>query len=513
MRPQIGASESPDATRVAEAAEQAKEVFRAESRKYGMLSEASLDWKRLVSACHVLLHDDPQDLRAAGYLIVGLLHEQRFVGLRDGLRSLRAVIERRASASNGPLEFAPGTAARNHFEFPFETIPGRHLRETKPSHSEYEALREAIRELELIRGLLSDGPNTARPLVFGLGRALQDLLPADTRQTPAPSVVDGIALPKSLESSPRLKEDLFALVRTACNTLGVNEPLLVWPYRLKRVVAWVDVEDYPLHNEGRTRLPGPPKHAHERLRNLVAQRSWRELLAFSEELFDEYRFWFDLQRAGVKACEGLGPDFAQVGRAIREECEVFLGRLPGLVDFAFGDDTAFADAETRSWLSAISPNASGVAPDAATEPVSDELGDLRRTCQSLKAEGRLDQAVTLLSQRSRSSSLARQQFLVRRELARLLLDADRVDAALALYRYLDQDIQRFSLEAWEPDLSATVLGEFWKATQKSANAGRRDAGGEAYLEGLRDRLVLLDPSFAVESNLPGRPGKVHRLGR
>ncbi len=101
-------------------------------------------------------------------------------------------------------------------------------------------------------------------------------------------------------------------------------------------------------------LEAPPTALRARLKSLLLDAKWAELLEQSEVLMATApgRGWLDLQRYVLTACANLGGSHDAAAAAIRGELRALLTALPKLPRMTLMDDTPTANEETREWLEA-----------------------------------------------------------------------------------------------------------------------------------------------------------------
>jgi type VI secretion system ImpA/VasJ family protein len=157
------------------------------------------------------------------------------------------------------------------------------------------------------------------------------------------------------------------------------------------------------------------------------------------------------------------------------EAITFLMRLPGLAKLQFSDGLPFADNSTQRWISKDLFPAQAVTAAASLSPGAgeDSLAALRESYRKLTSEGKQTEAITLVQDAIKTMPSERARFLAHLELATLCLEAGQLKPALARLEVLDEQIRRFSLEAWEPDLCVEVLRLYWEALNELARASRQ----------------------------------------
>jgi type VI secretion system protein VasJ len=116
--------------------------------------------------------------------------------------------------------------------------------------------------------------------------------------------------------------------------------------------------------------------------------------------------------------------------------------------------------------------------------------------------GKLHDAVGLFKNGIARASQRRLRFLWRLHLARLCMDSGKPQLALPQLLALDEDVTRFALEEWEPELSLEVVRQLYLCRQKMA-AGLQETRPdvEKQLTELYQRLARLDVNAALAVEL------------
>jgi len=140
-------------------------------------------------------------------------------------------------------------------------------------------------------------------------------------------------------------------------------------YRLNRVRVWSALETAPTSQQGETRIPGPHERQRDTLAQLLSGTDYAATIAFAESQLIASRFWLDLNFASFTALSQL-PDGTSAAQAVAQETTALVARMPTLIKLAFADGTPFANEQTQTWISRLSPNQSNIAVNVVAEPNS-----------------------------------------------------------------------------------------------------------------------------------------------
>jgi type VI secretion system protein VasJ len=259
------------------------------------------------------------------------------------------------------------------------------------------------------------------------------------------------------------------------------------------------VEPPPADGHGRTRLAAPRGEVRRQMERLAAQSKWHELADSVDGAFMEgaNHVWLDLARYRDLAVTGAYPDNLALRDALRTDLRLLLERLPDLGRLAFDDGMPFMDEATRAWV-----GAEVEAAPVRAEAAPGEEGDRRRAIEEeaaarLAAEG-LPAAIAWLRTACNHGD-ARERFLRRWCLARLLDRAGHGEPARHLLEALDADAARFGLAEWEPGLCFDVKQHLLRNLRDGM---RRRGADKAVLSALAERLAgelaLIDPLRALD---------------
>ncbi len=242
-------------------------------------------------------------------------------------------------------------------------------------------------------------------------------------------------------------------------------------------------------------LEAPPTATRARLKSLLLDGKWSELLEQSEALMalSAGRGWLDLQRYALTACANLGGNYDATAAAIRSELRALLVALPQLSRMTLMDDTPTANEETREWLSAeglegvsdttsadvvTKPSAFSAHADSSSNNTADVLANaleddtssaqqggfsraraIRRSaprgrdafdlaCSEL-AQGHANKAIELLMAELARDQSARGRLVRQTQIAYVMVEAGYDAVAQPILQRIIETIDERTLEQWE----------------------------------------------------------------
>jgi type VI secretion system protein ImpA len=344
-----------------------------------------------------------------------------------------------------------------------------------------------------LRGALEDVHRTGSALLAQKLEADPDPVADST----SPDAVGAYAPPGEgggaagpLAPEPTSAADAGARVAGAARFLRAADPANPAPYLMLRGLRWGELRATPGEVDPRL-LEAPPTAARAKLKALLLDGSWNELLEQGEHLMatPQGRGWLDLQRYTLTACAQLGGEYEAVRTAVRSELRTLLAALPRLPQMTLMDDTPTANAETQEWLSAeglaanggrasardaadaaddVEPDdGSGVLDDAlAQDDETAENGGLARPAtrhrravgsardpftlaRSELAAGRPNKAIEMLVAELSRERSPRGRFVRETQLAFVMVEAGMHAVARPILEQLVKVIEERQLEAWE----------------------------------------------------------------
>lgn len=499
------------------------EEIRGEIQKLESPSHDSklnpVQWKKVVDLSRTILKEKSKDLLVGTYLCRGLLEEGRYPGLLGGLSCLEGMVQ----------EFWPTLypelnrmrARVNALKWLSENV-GAIVEQKALQASERELAQECIQQVEAIEKRLDavmgeESPGLS-PLKEALRHQVARLEPEKPAEKTTPAKDPGRKSPitsqaetlsgdiDSVDGAVLMTQRAVSSLRRAAAVVREHDLSDPWPYRIVRTLTWMKVDETPPDTDGKTQLPPPAPYLSKQYQAVIDKGAWAELVHLVESQIQNTPFWLDLHRLTALALMNLGPTYAKAKEAVTIEFLHLIRRLPALLDLNFMNGIPFADEETRNWVErerrSREKEAGGTRQlkEAAHNGASTEhLTDLREKVHTLLRAGQMKEAISVSQQETKTMSSGRDRFLIRLELARVCIEAGHLKAAISQLELLDQQIGRFSLEEWEPDLSLQVLETLWRSLNRVAREAK-EASPEVHslAESVYRRICRLDVLAALE---------------
>jgi type VI secretion system protein VasJ len=289
------------------------------------------------------------------------------------------------------------------------------------------------------------------------------------------------------------------LLVKAGSLLRAQKPENPLAYRLARLGMWLDLNELPPATDGKTLVPPPPDGVKSRLDSLLAANDLLTLINEAEDAAAEFILWLDPHRYAAAAMDRMGALFLKAKEALLIETAVMLRRVPTLPTLAFNTGDPFADGQTKMWLDSEVAGAlggGGGGPSAAAEP--SVLDEPLKEAKTLTMQGKLPEAIALVSKAAAAAPTPADRFRGRLALAQLCLQSGQFAVAKAQLLGLCDEIDRHELGGWQPGLCAEVYGALY-AAYKGVNTGAEVPAEElAKQQKAFEQLCRLDPAAALK---------------
>ncbi|MEW6261647.1 MAG: type VI secretion system protein TssA [Thermodesulfobacteriota bacterium] len=472
-----------------------------------------IDWSKVVDLSAGILARKSKHMQVAAYLAAGLIQTQGLAGVSLGAAILRDLVSNFWENMHPPLKRLRGRLSA--FSWWLDRAEA-FLTGFTPEPLPAEKVSNLVGCLQALdRGLgqkTEEAPPLSRLIELANRLPIQEQAPAPAvapvspvvaptpvsapaavPARPAPAPVPPAAAPADIQDpGPLIAQGLERLGR-ASEILMARNPADPLPYRLTRLAAWLTVDQLPLAENRQTLIPPPDPVIRSAIEQLMTGRDYKAAVAASEARVTQFLFWLDLSRFTAQALAQMGGDAGAAAETVALETALLLKKLPGLENLSFSDGTPFADRETKAWLKTIGLGAAPADETRAARPgVAAEAAEVYSQAGNLLKDKKLAEALNLLETRLTRGPSAQDRLTWRLTLVRLLLDAGRSELAKPHLEELLAQIERFSLEEWDPDLAVSAL----KLIYLGLDAGTDERDKQKAAEALA-RLARLSPSQAL----------------
>jgi type VI secretion system protein VasJ len=473
-------------------------LIEAEIDKAGSMSEGAVtDWRVVRDESERLLSQQSKDLKLAVWWTFGCFKLSGFEGLADALQALDALLGDFAETL-----FPRSPKGRLNALTWLETVLEAALL-TERGHAiplpQAEPFLERFRALQgHLKPLCGADQGLFRELCRRLETSVAETKRREEAQAPKQSTA---ASPGAVPAFP---EEITSDADAAklLNQLKKSAGLLssYWrgremddrrAMRLVRMVGWLETEGVPEAKNGKTMLNPPSVERVEKIKTLMETGEYGEALELVESMLFRSPFWLEGQRLAFNILEAAGK--TETAAELRHMVAGFVNAHDGVTACAFRDATPFAPAAVGEWLNGAAADGTAAAP-ATAEGQGNRYELLGQECYALLRKKQTKEAMQMLHAAHAAAASGEERFRWRLLHAEVAVEAGKPQMALALIGELEQEVERYRLDAWRPDLAArvyTLLLNSFNRTQLERE--KRDA---AY-----QRLCRVDTAGAVDIKL------------
>lgn len=470
------------------------------------LDRELFSWDTVAKLASSILHDHSKDLLVASYLCVALVYLHKGEGLETASIILKDLLD-------------------NYWETLYPTkrrIQGRiaalswwldrteEALDTNKTWMLSPKLVQGINERFVTMGDFLDSTTPGAPSFSSLIRKIAGLAqseknpqpkaqtPNELKQVHADSAESGPDLPPISLDNPEeaLKAiiPLFNQVKQVSLLLREEKSHNPQAYRWLRFAVWEPVKSLPATVEGVTRIAPPPPQTLSHLETLLIDEAFMALLQASEAALSSSRnlFLLDLNYYSWKALSGLGDKYQVARDAVLQETRGFLARLKGLDQLAFSNGTPFLSEKSKEWLNSFDDSHhqnSDVSVVTTDNHIKEELSAIR---ERLSNKGSLAEAVDHLDEKIRTCSSKKDAMALRLGLARILVSEKQEKIASAHLESVLEDIDRYHLETWDPELALDALTVIFKVYKKHGDPRFKNKSSLIF-----DRIVKLNTGYGM----------------
>jgi type VI secretion system protein VasJ len=444
-----------------------------------------------------LTKEKSKDIRVLSFLSFAYLKNDQWEQFCDVFDGLTQLAEQNYDGLFPDRERAKQLAFKWLSEERFNAL----LTDKKPSEADYDHIVRCVSALTKLKPLLETKFPEGSPFPSGLYKSVQAWEKAckpkpQAPPPPSPPPQSATQAQQSADASVGTAGPAIQTTVTASSSVGAGnepmdtpkqaqavgkrvatffiekEPQKSTGFRLMRILRWELIEKAPPAENGKTQLQGPAAQQRTYFQNLLTQKDWKTALDKGEQAFSgsTNHLWIDLQRIIAVACAELGPQYKAIRDAVLWETALLIKRIPELTSMQFSDGTPFCDDATKDWI-ASEVNAvlsSGGASSQKSSARSDALAEETSKINALVVANQFEDALEIVQQGMRSSNSERDNFMRTVVIGSLLNKAKQPDIAISVLEGLDQKIELYKLERWDPDLAV----EAWSTLVQAYKSGK-----------------------------------------
>ncbi|WP_182033498.1 type VI secretion system protein TssA [Vibrio diabolicus] len=424
--------------------------------KVGSLAHASVQWDEVEHSTLKLLGEQSKDIKLLVYLLQCLHNQVTPMRLITSFEVMGEFISHYWNESF-PAPGPRGNLPRRKFfsqmaqrftlvidKFDFSTLDETDRQALQKAVAEWQ---EAIEKLELtselvdsvvvrVKGELSRAEESQRVTEQSAQSEAKTEQVAPASVTPSSS---SVVVDHSSDKAARQ-----TLLKVA-DFLSEQDYGIALAIRLRRFAVWGSISSLPDHKQdGETMLRGMQvdrvKDYQDQLRH-PDLALWRKV----EQSLTLAPYWFEGQLMSHTIAKQLGKE--DWCKAIVEETQNFLNRMPSLFELKFKGGEPFVSESVKEWLINV-----GQADGPSGQSVGGDWQEKRKEAFQLAKEGGIAVALSMLNDGLVSAVEPRDQFYWRL-LAADLMRTNHLDAmAKEQYQTLNSQIENLTVPDWEPSL-------------------------------------------------------------
>lgn len=257
--------------------------------------------------------------------------------------------------------------------------------------------------------------------------------------------------------------------------------------RLTRIQSWLEVDELPMNDAGKSMMNPPSENSIETVETLISEQEYAAAFEQLERMLKFSPFWFDGHFRAYKLLQKAGEDRA--ADEVKQSVRYFAGLYPEALDFTFNEGTRFASKETKGWLLA----GSDAAAEACEEEESDEAKRSAVLTQAKSAlqKNNIKEAMGLLQSQYMQAGNNIEKFQWRLAHAEIAVECGKKEISLALLEDLEKQIDQHQLDEWQPELASQVYALYLRSFPRTQVALEK-------LDAIYGRLCKIDSTLAVD---------------
>lgn len=460
-------------------------LIEAEIDKLDGLDPNSVAWKSIRDNAYLVLKEKSKDIKIALWMVYALSKTNSSNSMIDAIDPLCRLIE-----GYGANLYPHSPKARSSAFIRFESLITKELVREGSLSIDHTIAASLQKNLIRLKGLIHSHLAINETLFQPLLRLLEE----KNRSVPAPEAqinisvgVDNTEIRRDIDiendsSATNILNDIKKRAELLSKYWRSKSFCDVRSLRIARFLSWMDVEDAPPSENGKTFLNPPSKERVETIESLIQEGKISDAVELIETILIRSPFWFwghqklyDILHSAGKSSEAA---------LVKESAAAMLRTYPNLMESKFRDGTPFVPSKLKSLFVAESHS-------AATESEDDILIKTGELCYDLLKSKEGKKAMDTLQSAYAGSTSGEEGFRWRLLHAKVAIDAMKPQIALALIDDLEADIDRYRLDEWRPDLAASA----YTLTLQSFN--RTQIERERY-DRIFNRLCKLDPAAAMD---------------
>ena len=468
-------------------------------KSYSVSAEEDTDWQNVKNNCNDFLKMKSKDLKIAVWWLFANWHLDKWTGLSQSLVVFNQFLEK----YNESLFPKPVKARQNTLVW-LESILTREIVEKKLFQDEltnsaelselFQSTQNTFKELmqsddnyfsKIIRHLKSLEVQTVKSIPEQLTHKekkadldQKEMLKQEPQKEEKP-----ILTIKNKDEASKVFQNFKKSASMLSEYYRKENPFDLKAIKISRLLSWINVEDIPVHKEGLTQINPPSETTLLKIRESFESGEKEEVFKLLQTTLERSPYWLDGHYESYKILEEAGKHYE--AQEILNNLIAFIRSHKGLEDLKFKNDTPFISHELEHFLhTKITDNEEQTKKDAAADVMEDIFAKIKKITQNHQTK----EAMQLLQNEYNAALNYEDKFKLRLELVKLNIINKKNKMTSALLSGLEQDVQKYHLDEWHPDLALEVYTLFLKHFDGQQN--------EEKINNVYERLCKIDVSQA-----------------
>ena len=419
-----------------------------------MLEGVDTDWKDVSNRSLELLETATKDTKVFCWWVYSMYKTQSIYGLQQSLALFNTLLENYKD-SLFPKSKKVKLSALTWLE---ELLTEELLDErgVLQASMEVETFLPLFKELEVNFGAtVQEDVVVFRKLRSALQREF-DVKEAQKTPTPAPTKVQNTSSQLSEISSDAEATKVMSALKKNAELLHSyyreQNSFDLRAIRLVRMLSWMDIDGLPMQTDAKTPINPPSVMSIDEIETLIAEEAFDEALDKLESLLAVSPFWLDGHLMSYELL--TQQEQTKAALEVKNALVKFVNENEGILDLSFRDATPFASAKLKQWLSANSSHSETTSSDVV--PLDTQAETIERA-YALAKKKQIKEAMNLLQEQYALAVNREDKFHWRLAKAELAIECAKKDVAKALLEDLKEEIDRYNLDEWKPELAAQVF--------------------------------------------------------
>ncbi|RXJ67332.1 type VI secretion system protein TssA [Halarcobacter ebronensis] len=433
-------------------------LIEQEVDKEHCVTQEDTDWTLVYDNTLELLEKKTKDLKLASWWLFSSWKSKSWSGLESSLITFTELVEK-FSVDLFPKSLK---SKKNIILWLEETLTYELVTEqNKNIITSYISLYEKFLKLNLVlKGMLSSDEENFRKIINFIkpfydeekNREKQSLIKEENRQNIDTKTLSFEAITE-ISSDADATKILNALKKIAsllASYYRKNDFTNLKAIRISRFLSWIETDGLPYNERKRTSLYPPSELELDELKKLLTEEKYEEALFLAEEIIEVSPFWIDGHYHVHNIFEKTNNK--NLSLEVKNSLLSFVKTNEGILDFYFVDDTAFASSRVKKWIN------EELKINSSEDEISND-NDFSKKIDVLfeqASSGKIKESMSSMAAYYNNASTKEEKFNWRLNHAQLAIEFGKKDIALALLEDLQNDIEKFNLDEWNPKLVSKV---------------------------------------------------------